>query len=87
MNSGGHQTGNMGHIHHHLGADAVTDMTDAFKVNHPGISGSAGHDDLWLTFNSQAFHLVIINALGLLIQTVGHHVVHFPGEIHFGAVG
>ena len=82
----GHQTGNMGHIHHQECTVTVGDLSDLLKVDGTGVSGCTGHDQLGAHLLDLLFQLgVVDHAIG--IDAVGNKVVVLAGHVHGGAMG
>ncbi len=82
-----HQAGNVGHIHHQLGANLLGNIRQGGKINNPRISRSAGHKQLGLLLPGNLAHMVVINNLSFRLHTVSCKVVGFAGVIHRAAVG
>ena len=86
MQSGSHQTGNMGHIHHQVSPAGVGDFPELREIDGPGISGSAGHNQLGLHFHGLLHELVVFQK-ALIVDAVGHEIIVTAGQVHRGAVG
>ena len=87
MGTSGHQTGNMGHIHHQIGADFVCNLTELGKVDGAGIGAGTGNDHPGLAGLGGFQNFFIVDGLRFVIQTVGDDVEVFAGDIHRTAVG
>ena len=81
-----HQTCNMGHIHHQIGAYLVRNLTEALKVNGSCIGAGSRHDQLWLRFPGLALYLVIVNE-SLIVYAVGYNIKIKAGKVYRTSVG
>ena len=77
----------MGHVHHEVGAAAVGNLAEAFEVDGTGIGRGAGHDELRAVLFGQGLHLVVVNALGGVVQPVGDDFEVAARDIDRAAVG
>src|SRR5690606_15355976 len=84
---GGHQAGDVGHVHPEDGAHLVGDGAHPPPVLVAGIGGEAANDHLGLGVEGDALHLVVVDDAGLGIQAVGYDVVLLAGEVGRVAVG
>ena len=82
-----HQTGDVCHIHHQIGARLVGDLPAAGEVDDAGIGAGAHHDQLGVAFQCDFLHGIIVDALGHRIHAVGHDMKILAGNVHRGAVG
>ena len=87
MDPGGHQSGNVGHVHHEEAAHLVGDLAEPGEVDDSGIGGGAGQEHLGLHLQGEAFQGVIVNGLGFPVHAVAHEIVGAPAEIHLESVG
>ena len=83
----GHQTGNVGHIHHQHGAVAVGDLSQLLKVDGAGIGRSTGHDELGAHLGHLFGQGGVVDAAILGGDAVGDEVVVFAAHVHGGAMG
>ena len=74
MKSGGDQTGEMRHVDHEIGADAVGDLAEAFEVPDAGIARAAGDDDLRLVLLGERGDLLHVDALIVLAHRIAHRL-------------
>ena len=86
MDTGGHQAGDVGHVHHEIGAHGVSDLPEFGKVDDAGIGGGTGHDELGPAFLGNVHQLVIVDHFRLVIQTIGDHMEVLAGDVHGTAV-
>ena len=82
-----HQAGEMGHVHHEIGAHLIGDLAEGGEINLAGIGAAAGQDQLGLVFAGQGRDLVHVNALVVLAHRVGDRLEPFAGIIGGMAVG
>ena len=87
MLTGGHQAGDVRHIHHQQGADFVRDFPQFLEINHAGISGSACDDHLRLAFQGNTADVFVIDHLGFGRNAVRNKIEIGTGHIHRAAVG
>jgi len=87
VRSAGHQSCDVGHVHHQQGANAIGDGPEAGEVQHTGIGTAAGDDQFGLVLFGQSLNLVVVDGLGSFVQAVGDEVVDLPREVHTGPVG
>ena len=80
MQTGGHQTGDVGHVYKQIGAHFLSNFREDFKVDDAGVGRSAGDDHLGLMLSGQLAHLVIVD-VAVPVYTVCHHVVVLTGEV------
>ena len=83
---GGHQAGDVGHVHKEVSPHLVGDVGKGLEVDDPGIGGGAGDDHFGLVLPGQIPDLVVVDVT-LVIETVGDHMIVLAGEVHGGAVG
>ena len=86
MHAARHQAGDVGHVHHQVGAVAVGDLGQAGKVDGAGVSRRAGHQHLGPGLFDGLFHLVVVDA-AVLAHAIGDEVVVLARHIHRRAVG
>ena len=86
MDPGGHQAGDMGHIHHQIGTHGVGHFPELGEVNDAGIGAGTGNDELGLAFLCHGEKLIIVDALRLVVETVGDDVKVLAGDVHRAAV-
>ncbi len=87
MEPGGHQAGDVSHVHEQVGPHLVGDLREALEVNDTGVGGGTGDDHFGAVTSGQISNLVIVDAVGYGVYAVGHHFVLLPGEVDGGAVG
>jgi len=85
--SGGHQSGDVGHIHHQQATRLVGDLPQPGEIDHPRISAGTGHQQLGAMFQRQAANLVVIDAVGLFIHPVRDEFVEGSGKVDRAPVG
>ena len=83
----GHEAGDVGHVHHQQRAHFIGDLAELGKVDGAGVGAGAGDDQFRLVLEGEAAHLVVVDALGLFIEVVGHEVEVLAGEVDGAAVG
>ena len=81
MQPGRNQTGDVGHVHHQQGADAVGDGAQAREVEETRVGAGAGHDQLGLVFLGQTFHLVVVDLFRLRVDAVVVEVVELARTV------
>ena len=86
VDPGGDQAGEVGHVDEQVGTHGIGDGAEAGEVQHLGVGGVAGDDDLGLVFLGQALDLGVVDQ-ALLVDAVLHGVVQLAGRGHGGAVG
>ena len=87
VDAGGDQTGDVGHVHHQHRTHAVGDLPELFKVDGPGIGGSAGNDHFGPALLSGLIDRLIIELLGVLVQGIGDDMIQLAGKVDGGAMG
>ena len=87
MQSGGDESGEMGHIDEEDGANGVADFAKALEVPDAGISAASGDDHFRLVLFGQAGEGFEIDALVLLAGLVGDDVIGLAGKVELVAVG
>ena len=85
--AGGHEACDVGDIHHQIGADLMGDLTEGLEIDGSGVGGGTGDDHPRPAFLRDGPYLVIIDASGCRIQSVGDDVVGLSGEVRFASVG
>ena len=86
MHARSHQTGNVGHVHHQIGAYGIGHFPELGEVNGPGIGAGTGNDDLGLAGLCGLHQGIIVDGFRLVPQTVGDDVEIFTGDIHRASV-
>ena len=86
VDTGGHQSGNVGHVHHQIGAHGVGHFPEFGEVDDAGIGGGTGHDELGFARLGNVQQLVIIDQFRLVVQAVRNYVEVLAGDIHWAAV-
>ena len=82
------QAGEVGHVHHQVGADQVGDPAELGEVELPGVGRPAGDDQLRPVLDGQALDLGHVDAAwSSFAHLVGDHVVELAGEVDPHAVG
>ena len=64
----------MRHVHHEQAARLLGDGAQALKVDDARVGGCTGQQQLGLVLQREAAHLVVVDALVLLADAVGHDV-------------
>ena len=82
-----HQPGNVGHVHPEISAHLIGDGTEAGEVDHAGIGGCAGHNHLRAALPGNAGYLIVVNAAGSFVHTIGDDMEVLTGVVHRAAVG
>ena len=86
VQTSGHQTSHMRHIHHQLSADAVSNFAQPDKVKKARISASPGNQQLGLVLLGQTLHFIVIDALGFAVDAVMVKVVKLARAIQVKAM-
>src|SRR5690242_11316184 len=87
MHAASDEAGEVGHIHHEVGADSVGDGAHAGEVELAWIGASAAYDNLWLLALGGGFEFVVVNGFGVFTNLVADDAIEFAGEVEFVAVG
>ena len=87
MQPRGDQAGEMRHVDHQIGADAVGDLAEAREVDDARIGRAAGDDHRGLVLLGEPLDLVVIDAVIVGAHAVLHGVEPFAGEVGRRAVG
>jgi len=87
MHAGGDQPRDVSHVHHQMGATGIGGLAEAREVDLARVRAGARDDELRLVLQGQAHHLVVVDALGLPVHTVGHDTEHEAREVDRTAVG
>ncbi len=87
MQSRGDQAGEMRHVDHEIGADAVGDLAEAREVDDARIGRAAGDDHRGLVLLGEPLDLVVVDAVIVGAHAVLHGVEPFAGEVGRRAVG
>ena len=85
MDSGGHQSGDVGHVHHQIGAHLIGHLAELGKVDDPRIGAGAGDDQLGLALPGLLGHSLVVDGL-VLAQAVGDDVEILAGNVDGAAV-
>ena len=70
MNTGGNQTGNVGHIHHQVRTDGGCNVGKLLEVDDAGVGTSPGNDHFRLMLFSQHLQVVIVDDACIRTYTV-----------------
>src|SRR3979409_249915 len=87
MHATSDEAGEVGHIHHEIGADFVRNGTHAREVELAWIGAATTYDDLWFLALRDGFELVVVNGFGVFANLVADDAVEFAGEVELVAVG
>ncbi len=87
VDAGGDKAGDVRHVDQQEGADFIGNGAKARPVDHAGVGGEAGDDQLGLVFAGQALDLGVVDLAGRRVEAVLHGVVALAGEVDLGAVG
>mmetsp|Transcript_14117 Transcript_14117/g.30759 ORF Transcript_14117/g.30759 Transcript_14117/m.30759 type:complete len:326 (-) Transcript_14117:22-999(-) len=71
-NFGRDETGNMRHVRHDVGADAVGNLTNAFVINQTRVCRCPCHNQLWAKQFGTLLHLVVVNYARRFVKAIGH---------------
>ena len=80
--TGGYQTGRMGHVYHQQGTHLVGYGTHAGIVPLTAVGTATADDELWTMLTSQLLHLVVVHTAGLTVQVVSHGAIQYTGGVH-----
>jgi hypothetical protein len=83
----GHQSGEVGHVHHQVGADEIGDPAELGEVELAGVRRPAGHDQLRAVLEREFLHLSHVDEHVLFAHLVRHDAVETAGEVDPHAVG
>ena len=78
----GHQTRDVGHIHHQAGTHLVGDLAESREVEGARVSAGTSHDELWLYLVGLLANLIHVEAAGTGAHPVAVEVVHAAREVH-----
>jgi hypothetical protein len=84
--AGGHQSGDVGHVRHDLGAAPSRDRRDPLEVDHARIRGRAADDQLRSMLVRESLELVVVERLIARANAVRDELVELPGEVERVAV-
>ena len=87
MHAAGDEPGEMRHVDHQLGADAVGDLAEAAEVDDARIGRAAGDDHLRPMLLREPRHLVHVDAVVVAPHAVGHRLEPLAGHVDRRAVG
>ncbi len=87
MHPRGHETRNVGHVHHEQGAGLIGDFPENLEVDDAGVGGSTGDDHFGPVLEGQIPHLVVVDPLIFFPHTVVDHLKPGPRLVHGAAVG
>ena len=76
MRAAGHETRNVRHIDHEIGAVAVRDVGEGLEIDASGIGRGAGDDKLGLVFADKIFYLVAFPVLSWQVLHQGGSECH-----------
>ena len=85
--AGGHQTGNVGHIHHEIGAAGIANLPEFLEINGSGVGAGACHDHLGLDLHSLFHQLIIINTARFRVYAISHKMIQRARHIDRRTVG
>ncbi|ENN85865.1 hypothetical protein RHSP_17832 [Rhizobium freirei PRF 81] len=77
----GNEAGDVGHVDHQIGADAVGDLAEALPVPDTGIGRATGDDQLRLGFFGLALNLIHVEQVVAFAHAVGHDVEPLAGHV------
>ena len=77
----------MRHIRMQIGTDAVSDLAEAFPVDHPWIGRSTGDDQLWLVLGRQFLNFIIVKQAILTTHAVLDCIEPLAGLVRGRTVG
>ena len=77
----------MGHIDHQQRTVAVGDLAEDLEVDRSGVRRRTGDDQLRAILLDQLLDLVIVDAAGGGVDTVGDEVVELARRVNRGTVG
>ena len=80
------QPGEVGHVHHQVGAHRVGDPAELGEVELPGVRGPAGNDQRRLVLQGQGLDLGHVDPVVLFTDLVRDDVVEPAGEVDLHAV-
>ena len=86
VQAGGHQSGEVGHVHHEVGAHGIGDPAEPGEVELAGVRGPAGDDQGRPVLPGQAFDLGHVDPVVLFADLVRDDVVEPAGEVDLHAV-
>ena len=87
MQSSGHESRDVRHIHEEERAHGLGGFGDALKIDHPRIGTCPGDDHFRLVLMRQPLDFVVVDALVFFAHAVGHELVHTAGKIQRMSVG
>ena len=80
------QTADVRHIDHQVRADGIGDLTEACKVDHARIRARTGDDELRANLLGRARKRLIVDGLGLGVNTVEMRLKIFSGQRRLAAM-
>ena len=87
MLAGGNEAGDVGHVDEEKGADRLGHRRHPLEIDRSRIRRRTSNDHLWLVLVSEAFDLVVVDALVFLTHAVADDVVEATREVHRAAMG
>ncbi len=81
MDAGCDKSGVVCHIDHKQCVDGASDFGEACVVDFARVSAGTGHDHAWFVFAGQSGHLIEIDAVVVLSDSIMHRFVQFSAEI------
>ena len=87
MQAGGHQTGDVGHVHQQDGPDLIGDGPENGRSRSCGGSAGPGHDGGRIVLPGKGARLRHSRCSRLLLHAVGYEGEQLAGEVHRAAVG
>ena len=85
MHPGGHQAGDVGHVHKEVGPHTLGNLGKAGEVDGSGVGGGAGDDHFGFLLPGQLLQGVVVNET-VFVHAVGDDVEVFAGDVHRTAV-
>ena len=87
VKSGGHQTSNMSNIHHEISPYRMGNLRQTREIKNAGISRSAGHNQLWLTFIGNSLNIIIVQLFRAFTYTIRNDIKIFAGHVYRATMG
>ena len=87
MEAGGHQAGDVRHVHHERRTHLLGNRAERRKIDDPRVRAGSRNDHLGPGRQRLASQGVVVDPTVLLPHPVVHDVVHLAAEVHGGSVG
>ena len=87
MQPDGHETRDVGHVHHHDGVHLRGHLRDAREIDDARVGAGPDHDHLGPVLARQLLECVVVDLLGVGPHAVGDDLVELPGEVERVPVG